>query len=49
MCIDELDCLKLIQSDLLDIKAFCYALAVGLVLFSIIFILNKIFNIFIKD
>ncbi len=49
MCLNELDCLKLIQADLLDIKAFCYALAVGLVLFSIIFILNKILNIFIKD
>lgn len=47
MCSSELECLQLISDNILDIKAFAYALAVGLVIFSILFVLNKILIIFL--
>lgn len=47
MCLTEIECLQLINDNILDIKAFAYALSVGLVIFSILFILNKILIIFL--
>lgn len=47
MCTTELECLQLLNDNVLDLKAFAYALAVGLVLLSLLYILNKIMTIFV--
>lgn len=42
MCETELTCLQMINENLLDIKAFCYALAVALVLLVFIYTIQKV-------
>jgi len=46
MCATDLECLQLINDNILDLKAFAYALAVGLVFLSFMYILNKVMIIF---
>ena len=41
MCPTDLECLQLINENILDIKAFCFALAVALGLSLVLFVLNK--------
>jgi len=42
MCSTELECLQLINENILDIKAFCYALAVALAVGLVVFVAMKI-------
>lgn len=42
MCINELDCLQLINENLIDIKAFCYALAVALAILTVMFVITRL-------
>lgn len=42
MCSTELECLQLINENILDIKAFCFALAVALALLTVLYVVNKL-------
>jgi hypothetical protein len=44
MCTNELECLTQISENIVDIKAFCYALAVALAIGVVLALIQKVFN-----
>lgn len=42
MCTTELECLQLLYDNSTDIKAFCYALAIGLGLLVVLYVVQKV-------